>query len=171
MKSLKLVLIGAVAIGIAPAAYAFHSGGVAECEGCHSMHNSLENQPNVTGMPQFQSGPYLLKATDQAGTCLNCHNSADTAPTGYHISTDASRLGPGLAPVEATPGGDFAWLKKTRTFNVRGNPTTIDGDHQGHNIVAADFGYTQDKTITTAPGGTYPASNLACSTCHDPHGK
>ena len=38
-------------------AYAFHSGGVAECEGCHSMHNSLENAPNITGKAQFVGAP------------------------------------------------------------------------------------------------------------------
>ena len=89
-------------------AYAFHSGGVAECEGCHSMHNSFEGSANVTGKAQFTGGPYLLKASDQAGTCLNCHQSADTAPTGYHISTAGVTPYDSTTPVEMTPGGDFA---------------------------------------------------------------
>ena len=129
MKVLKLAFATALALAYGDA-YAFHSGGVAECEGCHSMHNSFENKANVTGMSQFSSGPYLLKANDQSGTCLNCHNSADTGPTGYHISTDASKLGPGLPPVEMTPGGDFAWLKKTYNFFVRGSPSKDDGDRR-----------------------------------------
>ena len=170
-KSINVVLAVASALLISAPAFAFHSGGVAECEGCHTMHNSQDGAAVATGMQQFQSGPYLLKANDPSGACLNCHNSADTAPSSYHISTDASKLGPGLAPVEATPGGDFAWLKKTYAFLVRGAATTEDGDRHGHNIVAADYGYTADKTLTAAPGGTYPAANLACSSCHDPHGK
>jgi hypothetical protein len=29
----------------------------------------------------------------------------------------------------------------------------------------------QDAANTVAPGGTYPAANLGCQSCHDPHGK
>lgn len=170
-KTTNVALAVASALLISAPAFAFHSGGVAECEGCHTMHNSLEGAAVATGLPQYQSGPYLLKANDASGSCLNCHNSADTAPSSYHISTDSSKLGPGLAPVEATPGGDFAWLKKSYTFSIRNNQTTYDGDRSGHNIVAQDFGFAADKHFTAAPGGTYPAANLACSSCHDPHGK
>jgi predicted CXXCH cytochrome family protein len=41
----------------------------------------------------------------------------------------------------------------------------------GHNTVAADFGISADANVTTAPGGTYLAANLGCSSCHDPHGQ
>ena len=164
------VLATAALLMSAPAAFAFHSGGVAECEGCHSMHNSFEGSANVTGMAQYQSGPFLLKASDQSGSCLNCHNAADTTGSSYHISTAGVTPNDSTRAVEGTPGGDFAWLKKTMTYSIRNTPTTMDGDRHGHNIVAADFGYTADKTLTTAPGGTYPAANLACSSCHDPHG-
>ena len=170
-KSIKVVLAAVSTLLICAPAYAFHAGGVAECEGCHTMHNSLDGAASATGLPQYQAGPFLLKANDASGSCLNCHNAADTAPSSYHISTDTSKLGPGLAPVEATPGGDFAWLKKAYTFTVRGNAVTTEPDRNGHNIVAADFGYAADKSLTTAPGGTYPAANLACSSCHDPHGR
>jgi hypothetical protein len=122
-------------------------------------------------MPQYASGPYLLKAQDQSGACLNCHQQPDTAPSGYHISTANITPFDSTAPVEQTPGGDFAWLKKTMTGSVRGNLTTWEGDRHGHNIIATDFGYTQDKVQTAAPGGTYPAGSLACSSCHDPHGR
>src|SRR6266571_5169929 len=125
-KSTSVVLAVASALLISAPAFAFHSGGVAECEGCHTMHNSQDGAAVATGMPQYQSGPYLLKAQDQSGSCLNCHNSADTAPSSYHISTDASKLAPGVAPVEATPGGDFAWLKKSYVFSIRGVATSED---------------------------------------------
>jgi cytochrome c553 len=54
---------------------------------------------------------------------------------------------------------------------VRGTTTTEDGATHGHNIVAADFGYAADPTNTTAPGGTYSSSQLACNSCHDQHGQ
>ncbi len=138
---------------------AFHSGGVAECAGCHSIHN-----PKV-------GGSYLLLHSDPSSTCLSCHESADTAPTGYHISTAGTTFtGTALLPVERTPGGDFAWLKKSYTYAGENGPETEDGSTHGHNIVASEFGYVQD-TVSTAPGGTFPSSALACTSCHDPHGR
>ncbi len=41
--------------------YAFHSGGVAECGGCHSMHG-----PNPAGSS-------LLIGSDRSSTCLTCY--------------------------------------------------------------------------------------------------
>ncbi|MCK9419654.1 MAG: cytochrome C [Nitrospirae bacterium] len=170
----SIIMVAAIAIicGLSGTSFAFHSGGVAECEGCHSMHNSFEGTTNVTGRTFAQgTGPYLLKANDQGGTCLNCHNAADTVATSYHISTNGITAYDSTVPVEMTPGGDFAWLKKTMSFIVRGNTNTQVGDHKGHSIVAADYGYAADPDLTVAPGGTYPAGNLACSSCHDPHGR
>jgi hypothetical protein len=174
VKLLRLA-VAAVFASAFGSAYAFHSGGVAECEGCHSMHNSLEGAANVTGMAQFASGPYLLKARDQSGACLNCH---EASPGSYHISTPGTALNFSTATqgnyagiTQQTAGGDFAWLKSTRTYTVRGNVATAHGERQGHNILAQDFGFVQDSTQTVAPGGSYPAGNLHCSSCHDPHGK
>ena len=138
------------------------------------MHNSFEGSPNVTGrtFPKL-SGPYLLKANDQSGSCLNCHQAADTVPSSYHISTAGVVDRDSTSPVEMTPGGDFAWLKKTMDPPRRGgigmpiNP----GQRHGHNVIATDFGYVQDPDLTFAPGGTYPASALGCQSCHDPHGR
>jgi hypothetical protein len=174
MRLFKFVVAGAIAAwGLAPSAYAFHTGGVAECEGCHTMHNSLEGAAMRASLPQFQSGPYLLQGNDQSSACLNCHQ--DPAAGSYHISTPGvAPSSPGLAPtglpVQMTPGGDFAWLKTTRTGSIRNAATTWDGEKQGHNIIAVDYGFTKD-TKTVAPGGSYPTANLACSSCHDPHGR
>jgi hypothetical protein len=133
------------------------------------MHNSFEGSANVTGMAQYQSGPYLLKAQDQSGACLNCHEAP--SGSGYHVSTSGVVQYDSTVPANMTPGGDFAWLKKTMTGSVSKAATTWQGDRHGHNIIATDFGYTFDKTLTTAPGGSYDATKLACSSCHDPHGK
>lgn len=165
MKALKISLIpiasAIIILGFAGAAAAFHSGGVAECSGCHSMHN-----------PQDTALGYLLVASDQSSTCLSCHEHAgDTGPSSYHISTAEADMPAGTAPLQRTPGGDFGWLKKTYNFTVRGTAITEDGATHGHNIIAADKGYVVDPVNSTAPGGDFTSSQLACNSCHDPHGK
>lgn len=139
----------------AGSAMAFHNGGVAHCDGCHSMHNSPENP--VTGVPNGT----LLKGSDASSTCLNCHDGAAR----YHInSADGSNT---------NEGGDFYWVANPYTVIVRGNPYTFGGDNAGHNVVAFDFGMTADANPdnATAPGGTYSASLLGCTSCHDAHGQ
>lgn len=170
--AIVLVAIALVGFGLFGTSEAFHSGGVAECEGCHTMHNSLGNAQMTTAYAQFATGPYLLQGTDQSSACLNCHQHAgDTGPSSYHISTADADMPAGVAPLQRTPGGDFGWLKKTYTFTVRGTTNTNHGEKHGHSIVAADYGYAQDTVLAQAPGGTYPAANFYCSSCHDPHGK
>lgn len=163
MKLLKLSMAALLALGFGKA-YAFHSGGVAECEGCHTMHESKS------------SDGFLLAGSDQSSTCLNCHqNASDTKPNGYHISTalTASVNDASAIPLQRTPGGDFGWLKKSWTWVPRTGAAqeSSPGERHGHNIVASDFGYVADSTLTTAPGGSFDATKLACSSCHDPHGK
>lgn len=139
---------------------AFHSGGVAECGGCHSMHSARAG------------GSFLLVGTDQSSTCLTCHlRAGDTGPTSYHIATADADMPAGTAPLQRTPGGDFGWLRKTYSFTVRGTAITEDGATHGHNIIAADNGYTVDPHNATAPGGTFPSAQFSCISCHDPHGQ
>jgi predicted CXXCH cytochrome family protein len=154
-KILKMAVAAAFALGYGHA-YAFHSGGVAECGGCHQMHNA-------------PSSAFLLIATDASSTCLSCHEHAgDTGPSSYHISTAAADLSPTAPPKQRTPGGDFAWLK--RSYADTGIGYNEPGDRHGHNIVAADKGYVADATNVTAPGGgAVLGSNLACNSCHDQH--
>ena len=161
MKALKtsvvLVAAAAIVLGLGGMAYAFHSGGVAECEGCHSMHDG-------------QSPTALLVAGDASSTCLSCHEHAgDTGPSSYHISTAPGDMPAGIAPLQRTPGGDFGWLKKDYTFAVRGATTNELGQSHGHNIIAIDKGYTVDTDNPTAPGGTFNSNYLACNSCHDQH--
>jgi hypothetical protein len=160
MKGLKfsLVIMAAalLTLGLSGMAYAFHSGGVAECGGCHSMHS-----PKV-------GGSFLLIGTDQSSTCLDCHSGA--TQSSYHVLTYPAPAD-GTAPANLTPGGDFAWLLKNYSFTVRGTVTNENGQTHGHNVVATDFGITADSDFPTAPGGTFPTAQLACNSCHDPHGK
>jgi len=167
-KTYKLALAVAttvVAVGAAGSAFAFHDGGVARCNGCHTMHNSELNAPidTISSLgTQFTTGPMLLRSNDRSGACLNCHGSGTTT-SGYHVYTEGSDLNPAQLPAQFGPGGDFSWL-------VLG--TVASGkDRRGHNIIAEDFGLAVDGTLTASPGGTYPADSLACSSCHDPHGK
>jgi len=164
MKGLKLSLVimaaALLTIGLSGMAYAFHSGGVAECEGCHSMH-----APKA-------GGAFLMVGTDQSSTCLTCHEHAgDTGPSSYHVSTPGAEITASTPPKQRTPGGDFGWLKKNYTDASGTYTYSEDGATHGHNVVAADFGYIVDPTNTAAPGGTFPAAQLGCQTCHDPHGQ
>lgn len=59
--NMKVALTAVAALLVAAPAFAFHDGGVAQCEGCHTMHNSLGGAQMTTFLPQYQSGPFLLK--------------------------------------------------------------------------------------------------------------
>jgi hypothetical protein len=170
MKNAKKIVLAAALLSLAFAgsALAFHGGGVAECEGCHTMHNSSDGvamSANANSM--------LLQGSDQSSTCLVCHGKAGISS--YHIlGADAAGDNPATLPnLNTTPGGDFEWLKQSFSWLDRDGITNMaePGERHGHNIVALDKGIAADTTLTTAPGGTFDASKLACSSCHDPHGK
>jgi len=170
-----IIVTALLAFVLSGSAKAFHSGGVGECEGCHAIHNSREGaQMTINALPAGTTNSYLLKGQDASSTCLNCHQHAgDTGPTGYHISTADADMPAGTAPLQLSPGGDFGWMKKTYSWVPRAGAATeySYGERHGHNVIAADFGYVADTTLTAAPGGTYGAENLSCISCHDPHGK
>jgi hypothetical protein len=164
----KTIGIGITILGVATLllvsgnrTQAFHSGGVAECGGCHSMHNPKAG------------GSFLLLGIDQSSTCLNCHQSeGDTGPRSYHISTAEADMPAGTAPLQRSPGGDFGWLKKTYTWTGRHGPETEEGDSHGHNVIATDYSYAVDGEHTMSPGGdVFASSQLGCQSCHDPHGQ
>ncbi len=157
---LSLILVAAVAVvfGLSGISFAFHSGGVAECTGCHQMHDAATAT--------------LLQAGDQSSTCLICHGA--TGQSSYHVATPSAEMPAGTPPNNEGPGGDFGWLNKTYYPSVRNNVVTNYGQTHGHNITAAyyDSGYLQpDPDNPTAPGGTFPTAQLSCVSCHDMHGK
>ncbi|WP_243336554.1 cytochrome C [Anaeromyxobacter soli] len=157
----------ALALAVPCSVLAFHDGGVATCDGCHTMHNSKGNTAMAKkgASTQFQGFAYLLQGSDQSSTCLNCHAAADTAPKSYHVMTTGGGV------VEMTPGGDFAYLTKSYVTPIRGAPPTNAADKHGHNVIAADYGLSADTKLTTAPGGNYDATKLSCISCHDPHSR
>ena len=145
---MALLVLGTTGTG-----FAFHSGGVAHCDGCHTMHGSTDNP---FGGAENSS---LLQGSDASSTCLNCHDGAAR----YHVnSADGSNT---------NAGGDFFWVNNDYTVMVRGNPVVFEGQNNGHNMVAADFGMVADTTNVLAPGGTYAANLLGCTSCHDAHGQ
>ena len=150
--TLFLALVAALCFG-APA-LAFHDGGVADCAGCHTMHGS--GADNGTG------NPYLLTESTPTDTCIACHgtrlgNSFDTDP---------------LAPGNQYGGGNFVFLLEDNINDGHaGASNPILGHAAGHSVISDDRGTAVDPVNATAPGGTYPASNMHCSSCHDPHGK
>jgi len=165
--SIIVIAVALVAFGLSGAAFAFHGGGVASCESCHTMHNSkdgavMSRTTTTTGVQAAnlavgQAGAYLLQGTDQSSTCLNCHGGANKVTAGsYTVLSYGANV---TIPSQRTPGGDFGWLRK--------------GSKKGHSIVAADYLLTAETTKAgnMAPGGTYPVGSLHCSSCHDPHGK
>ena len=168
MKTIKLSigLLAAVllCLGFGVTAQAFHDGGVAHCDGCHTMHNSEDGKSIIEGGVAGVTGQSLTKGTDPSSTCLVCHEG-----TGYyHV------LSPTATITNLTPGGDFQWLKKTFTWPGRGTSVnTRKGESFGHNIIAADYGLVQDSVLDFAPGSDngFQSAWLACSSCHDPHGK
>jgi predicted CXXCH cytochrome family protein len=160
LAKLSLILVAAVAVvfGLSGISFAFHNGGVGECVGCHQMHNAATST--------------LLVAVDASSVCLSCHGVS--GQSSFHVATPTANMPAGTPPANEGPGGDFGWLNKTYFFTVSGAVTTNLGQRHGHNITAAgyDTGYLQaDTDNSTAPGGTFSTANLACTSCHDQHGK
>ena len=141
-----VVAVGALSTG----ALAFHDGGVAECAGCHTMHNSQDGAA-VTG--DGMSHAYLLKAANATDQCLSCH-----------ANYGQFRNGEGFGP-----GGDFYWVTKSWTWESHGTHTST-GDSHGHNVISPARGIAADATLLVAPGGDFDADFLTCTSCHDPHG-
>ena len=158
--------IGTIAIGsllalvtVRSQASAFHSSGTANCNSCHTMHNSADGAPRNPDAP-FGSEHILLfnSATD---VCLSCHALAYGAVMG----TDP------LNPPAEQGGGNFVFLLEDNINDlVDGIPPPIAGNHAGHNVATVAWGIPVDLDHNIAPGGTFPSAQLTCTSCHDPHG-
>jgi len=165
----KTLLLVALAVILAAPAFAYHDGGVAHCNGCHTMHNSQNglpmNIPTGTGaqLPVGQGYPDLLLYSSATDVCLDCHDGGGS----YHVwSPDMKN--PGSAE---RGGGDFTFLEETNIYDGHGgatNPTL--GESSGHSVISGIHNTVADSVLTTSPGGTYPAADMHCTSCHDPHG-
>jgi len=149
------VLMALAMLVAGPPAGAFHSGGVAACGGCHTMHDPERS---------FNPTNYLLKGANASDVCLNCHatasgNSWGKAPT---------------LPGPVFGGGPFIFLTEDNLNDGLdgANPANwIRGDAAGHSLVSVDYGLAADPRFPAAPGGNYPSTSLGCTSCHDPHGR
>ncbi len=146
----KIALILALSL-CGSAVLAFHDGGVPECAGCHTMHNSQDGE-QVTDSPTGYN--YLLIAGNSTDACLSCHANYGQFYNG---------LGYG-------PGGDFYWLTKTFSWAGHGATEYSYGDSHGHNVISPEHNIAMDATLTHAPGGDFGSQHLTCTSCHDPHG-
>lgn len=150
-------------------AEAFHSGGVGDCIGCHSLH-----RPEGGNAGTGDDNSIALMVSDPGSTCLKCHlNVGERRPNAYLVATADEDMPPGVPPAQLSPGGDFGWVKKSYRWGTGGGEGggSSPGERHGHNIVALDYGFSQDTGRTAAPGGSFPAARLSCISCHDPHGK
>lgn len=154
------IIVAVVAIGLI-AAWAssqggtlVHEGGVAACAYCHVMHDDQMGGGPTAGNP-------LLIGNNPSDLCLSCH----AADFGAVLGIDP------LVPPPEMGAGNFVFLFED---NLNDGPdgllNPINGDAAGHNINAPGHGLSADLTYATSPGGTYPASKMKCTSCHDPHG-
>jgi len=144
------VTVAAVGIGAAVAGTGVHNGGVGSCSTCHTMHAGAG-----------QNGGSLLLSGSSSDLCLSCH----ATEYGAVLGPDA------LAPPPERGPGNFVFLLSTNINDgADGATNPIPGDAAGHNLSAPGHGLATDGTRLTSPGGTYPAADLKCTSCHDPHG-
>jgi len=106
-------------------------------------------------------GGSLLTAENSSDLCLLCHASNYGAVLGDDP----------LAPPPEKGGGNFVFLVEDNLNDAPdGANQPVPGEGAGHNVVAPGFALFADARWGSSPGGGYPASNLGCTSCHDPHG-
>lgn len=153
-KTLMILTAIFFSLCLSGVAFAFHGGGVAHCDGCHSMHAGNGNEGRFVNQ-----GPSLTNGSDASSTCLNCHDGAAR----YHVnSADGSNT---------NEGGDFHWTQDNGYSYYNRGLRAVDNNNKGHNMLAADFGLANDANLATAPGGGAPSAGFGCTSCHDPHGQ
>jgi hypothetical protein len=123
------------------------------------MHNSEDGQLVDPDSPDGNA--WLLRDATPSDVCLSCHATRSGAVFGSDPLNPPRQIG----------GGNFVFLLEDNLNDGHGGATDpIPGEAGGHSIVAPSMGVAADGTLTESPGGTFPASQLGCSSCHDPHG-
>ena len=169
-RNLMMATAALVVLWAAPA-LAFHDAGVAHCNGCHTMHNSqngvaMNFDAAGTGPGTLPGTGYndLLLFANKTDVCLSCHDGDGS----YHVWS-ADELAPSSSANRG--GGDFVFLEEDNINDAHGGASNpILGHAAGHSVVSAMKGTVADPVLGASPGGAYPAVDMACTSCHDPHG-
>ena len=163
-RLLPLITV-AVAVVCAAPALAFHDGGVAHCDGCHTMHNSedgagVNDDGTGTGLPVGSGYEDLLLFPNATDVCTDCHGNSGRS---YAVwSADP------LTITKFESAGDFVFLLEDNLNDgYRGAFNPIPGEGGAHNVKSGIKGTDWDTTLS-APPAVPGASPL--SSCHDPHG-
>lgn len=170
----RMLLMVVAAVVVAAPTWAFHDGGVAQCNSCHTIHNSENGQPrnfNADGTgPGTAVGfgwPDLLLWENATDVCLDCHGGARS----YNVFT-TDPLNPGLSNYYSA--GNFVFLLEDNINDGhRGSQSPVLGQGSGHNLRSGIKGTDWDTVLTAPPSdGSSPLANnqIHCSSCHDPHG-
>ncbi|MBU1937593.1 hypothetical protein KKG05_09360 [bacterium] len=159
----KMFLLVSMSVGIIALltvnAFAFHDGGVAHCNGCHTMHNSEDGALVDPDAPN--GNPYLLIDATASDVCLSCHADG----SGEVWGDDP------LNPPTNHGAGNFCFAEEDNINDGHnGALDPIPGAYGVHNVIAPSMGGTADPVQTVSPGGAYPAASMSCTSCHDPHG-
>jgi cytochrome c553 len=105
--------------------------------------------------------PGLLLEETPSDTCLGCHADDYGAVFGTHP----------LMPSVETGGGNFIFLLENNLNDAPDGATNIiSGETAGHNLDAPGHGLAADTRHSLSPGGAFPAAEMGCTSCHDPHG-
>lgn len=146
----QAVVAAGVALVLHGSVHAFHDGGVANCNGCHIMH-----EETVAG------GGSLLLGDNASDLCLSCHAEG----LGAVLGSDP------LIPPAEKGAGNFVFLLEDNLNDAPDGATNpIRGEAAGHSVVVPGRGLLPDSRNAVSPGGTFPSSQLGCTSCHDPHG-
>ncbi|MDH3190727.1 MAG: hypothetical protein OEM39_08860 [Acidimicrobiia bacterium] len=179
MKS-RVFIIAVLTVGMAALfgspVLALHDDGVAHCNACHTMHNSQNgvalngsdvdiNGDPINGLPVGQGYPDLLLFPNKTDVCLRCHDGEGS----YHVwSADPTVPG---GEGRNKGAGDFVFLEEDNINDAHaGASNPVLGHAAGHSVISGIKGTVADPVLALSPGGAYPGADLACSSCHDPHG-
>lgn len=177
MRTRMMLLAAAAILIVAAPAMAFHDGGVADCQGCHTMHNSQQGGAmnfNAAGTGPGTARGYgwtdLLLYPNASDVCLSCHGGARS----YNVFDDVANIT--TIPLSRYySAGNFVFLLEDNINDGHaGASNPITGNQSGHNILSYIKGSVWDPQLGAPPSdGTSPLTNnqLQCSSCHDPHGQ
>jgi hypothetical protein len=108
----------------------------------------------------------LLLFPNKTDVCLRCH----AGTSGRYSMWSPAVASPNVVQANRG-GGDFVFLEEDNLNEGHGGSTNpILGHEAGHNLISNITGIGADPVNTTAPGGTYLSTDMACTSCHDPHG-